>query len=76
MVFDAILIEGVVEKPNVTILRNRIQADFDEVGFVERSFSAELKRLPDKAGLFDESFESVGKFDNLKKLLEEMLRTD
>ncbi|MFQ5650760.1 MAG: hypothetical protein ACE5IY_12525 [bacterium] len=73
IVLDEILIEGVVEKPNVTILRNRLQSDFEEVGFVERSFEREVRALPGKEMLFDREFETVTRITNLKKILQEIL---
>jgi len=74
LILDEIRIEGVVEKPNVTILRNRLQSDFGSVEFVERTFDQELRALPDKRSLFDEEFESVKKVTNLKRVLGEILK--
>lgn len=73
MIFDEIQIEGVIEKPNVTILRNRLGSDFETVDFVERSFEKEMLSLPDKDMLFSEDFESIGKAKNLKAILREIL---
>ncbi len=74
LILDEIQIEGVVEKPNVTILRNRLSSDFGAVEFEQRTFDRELRALPDKRSLFDEEFESVKKVNNLKKVLEEVLK--
>ncbi|MFQ5500651.1 MAG: hypothetical protein ACE5FH_13380 [Candidatus Zixiibacteriota bacterium] len=74
LILDEIQIEGVVEKPNVTILRNRLTSDFGAVEYEERTFDRELRALPDKHSLFDEEFESVKKVNNLKKVLKEVLQ--
>ena len=76
MTFDEIQIEGAVEKPNVTILRNRLSSDFETVDFVERSFVREMLALPDKDVLFDANFESIGKTRDVKRILKEILNSD
>lgn len=68
IVLDEILIEGRVEKPNVTILPNRATAPFEESAFPERSFAAEIQALPPGSLLFGNDFDQIGVWDNFAEL--------
>lgn len=69
MVLDEIYIEAVIEKPNVAILPARVETDFGEVEFIDRSFIHELKKGPDRLLFFDIEFELVKKMAKLKEIL-------
>lgn len=69
IILDDILIEAIIEKPNVAILPTRRLKKFGEIDFINRSFSKELKAVPEKSFLFDEDFEKVKKVENLKEIL-------
>lgn len=75
MVLDDILIEGKLDRPNVTILPTRERLDLPEVGFVERSFEKEMKALPAKDLFFKKDFEEITKVDDFKKLLRQITRS-
>ncbi len=75
MVLDDILIEGKLDRPNVTILPTRERLDLPEVGFVERSFELEMKALPEKDLFFKKDFDKVTKVDDFKKLLQQITRS-
>ncbi len=58
IVFDEIQIEGVIDKPNVSILPTRTKPEFDKLEFVGRSFDSEIKALPPHDFLFDIEFDA------------------
>ena len=69
LVFDDILIEAIIEKPNVAILPTRRLKKLGEIDFINRSFATELKAAPEKSFLFDGEFEKPKKIDNIKQVL-------
>ena len=68
-VFDDILIEAIIEKPNVAILPTRRLKKLDEIDFINRSFATELKAVPEKGFLFDGEFERTKKIKSIKEVL-------
>ncbi|MFQ5636617.1 MAG: hypothetical protein ACE5IR_01315 [bacterium] len=70
MILDEIFIEAVIEKPNVAILPARVETDFGEVEFIDRSFELELKQGLDRLLFFDVDFELVKKMDKLKEIID------
>ena len=69
LVFDDIFIEAIIEKPNVAILPTRRLKKLGEIDFINRSFTTELRAVPEKSFLFDGEFEKPKKIDNIKKVL-------
>ena len=69
IIFDDILIEAIIEKPNVAILPTRRLKKLGEIDFINRSFAEELKAAPEKSFLFNGELEKPRKIDNIKKLL-------
>jgi len=68
IVLDEILIEGRLEKPNVTILPNRATTPFEESAFPERSFNKEIQALLPESLLFGAEFDRNGVWDNFSEL--------
>ena len=68
-VFDDILIEAIIEKPNVAILPTRRLKKLGEIDFINRSFVTELKAVPEKGFLFDGEFERPRKIKSIKEVL-------
>lgn len=64
-----ITIEAVVEKPSVAILPKRIEPQFEEMEFIDRSFEKELKKVPDKPLIMDDRLAVPQKIENLKQKL-------
>lgn len=64
-----ITIEAVVEKPSVAILPKRIEPQFEEMEFIDRSFEKELKKVPDKPLIIDDRLAAPQKIENLKQML-------
>lgn len=71
LILQEILIEGVVEKPNVTILPSRKQMEFSEIDFINRSFAAELQTLPARSHLFGGRMRAPIRHSRLKAILEQ-----
>lgn len=69
LIFEDILIEAIIEKPNIAILPTRRLKKLGEIDFINRSFATELKAVPEKSFLFDGEFEKPRKIDNIKKVL-------
>lgn len=69
LVFEDILIEAIIEKPNIAILPTRRLKKLGEIDFINRSFTTELRAVPEKSFLFDGEFEKPKKIDNIKKVL-------
>lgn len=69
LIFEDILIEAIIEKPNIAILPTRRLKKLGEIDFINRSFATELKAMPEKAFLFNGEFEKPKKIDNIKKVL-------
>ena len=69
LIFEDILIEAIIEKPNIAILPTRRLKKLGEIDFINRSFATELKAVPEKSFLFDGEFEKPRKIDNIKKIL-------
>ncbi|MFQ5770174.1 MAG: hypothetical protein ACE5HX_06540 [bacterium] len=69
MVLDEIVIEAVIEKPNVAILPTRQVSEFDDIQFINRSFEKELQAAPEKLLLIDINAEVKKNIDKLKKIL-------
>lgn len=67
MILKEIIIEAIIEKPNVAIIPRRPKPDFDEVEFIDRSFENELKKLPKDLLLFDDELDKVLRVETLKK---------
>ena len=69
IIFDDIVIEAIIEKPNVAILPTRRLKKLGEIDFINRSFAQELKAVPEKSFLFNGELEKPRKIDNIKKIL-------
>lgn len=69
LILDDILIEAVIEKPNVTILPTRKSKKLGEIDFISRSFAKELKAIPEKSFLFEENFGNINIANHLKTIL-------
>lgn len=53
IILDEINIDAVIEKPRVSILPKRIDPEFGEMEFVDRSFNKELKSVPQRLMIED-----------------------
>jgi len=69
IIMEEILIEGVVEKPNVAILPSRKETEFGEIDFINRSFTPELQSIPQRALLFDERWSTPVVTEKLREIL-------
>ncbi len=70
-------IEAVVEKPRVAILPKRLEPEFGEMEFIDRSFEKELKKTPEKLMIMDDRLLVPQKIENLRqKLLEKKKELD
>ena len=69
IIFDDIVIEAIIEKPNVAILPTRRLKKLGGIDFINRSFAEELKAAPEKSFLFNGELEKPRKIDNIKKIL-------
>ncbi|MCH8954756.1 hypothetical protein IIA28_05470 [candidate division KSB1 bacterium] len=69
LVFDDIVIEAIIEKPNIAILPTRRLKKLGEIDFINRSFAEELKAVPEKSFLFKGELEKPKKIDNIEKVL-------
>ena len=74
MVLDAILIQGVVEKPNVAILPTREKPDFGETEFFNKTFEKELKYLPPRVFFFDSNFDKIEHKERIKQILKKKFK--
>ncbi|NIR51375.1 hypothetical protein GWO43_22590 [candidate division KSB1 bacterium] len=75
IVLDEIFIEAVIEKPNVAILPARVETDYGDVEFIDRSFKHELKEGPDRLLFMDAEFELAKKLEKLKEILDREKRS-
>ena len=66
---DALHVEAHIEKPSVSIVPKRIEPQLEEVEFILRDFSRELRRVPRSLFNFDASWDRVEKIRNLEILL-------
>ncbi len=64
-----IIIEAVVEKPNVDIFPKRIKADMEEIAFIDRTFEHEIKEIPKNLLLYDEELDSAKRLTRLRAIL-------
>lgn len=62
-------IEAVVEKPSVSIIPKRIEAELTEMEFIDRSFEKELKMAPNQPMMLDDRLFVPQKIENLKQKL-------
>ncbi len=69
IILDEILIEGIIEKPNVSILPTRKESAFAEIDFIDRSFKQELASGPKKLMMINVDFDRVVKIRNLNEIL-------
>jgi hypothetical protein len=70
-------IEAVIEKPRVAILPKRVEPEFGEMEFINRSFENELKKAPEKPMIIDDRLFVPKKIENLKqKLLRKKKESD
>ncbi|MFQ5675194.1 MAG: hypothetical protein ACE5G1_04795 [bacterium] len=76
LILEDILIEAVIEKPNVTILPTRKLKKLGEIDFINRSFAKELKAIPGKSFLFEENFGDINTVNHLKKFLKKQKAKD
>ncbi|MDW7679555.1 MAG: hypothetical protein SCK70_03260 [bacterium] len=67
IVLDAINIEAIIEKPRVAIIPKRLEPEFGDLEFVDRSFEAELKSVREQAIFEDDRLFQPRKIGNLKK---------
>ncbi|MBN2013033.1 hypothetical protein JW960_27130 [candidate division KSB1 bacterium] len=59
-------IEAIIEKPRVSILPNRQEPKLEEMEFMDRSFSKELKKAPDAPMMVDERMQEPDKIEQLR----------
>ena len=71
MVLDEILIEALIEKPNVAILPSRELSTLEEIEFINRSFEKELKALPRGLFVVDRKAEQRKSIERLKAILKQ-----
>ena len=69
IVLGEILIEGVIEKPNVSILPTRMETDFGRIEYINRRFDQELKALPQRASLLTPDFAKLKEIEKGKQSL-------
>ena len=67
---EEIAIQAVIEKPNVDIIPKRVKPTFEEMRFIDRSFSHELKQIPKDLLLLGDELDQPKKVDALKKVIE------
>ncbi|MCG8606479.1 hypothetical protein MJD09_16030 [bacterium] len=70
-VLDEILIEAVIEKPNVAILPTLELGDLGDILFIDRSFEEELKAVPRGLFFVDDKTERKKNIKRLKALLKQ-----
>ncbi len=64
-----IIIEAVVERPNVDIFPKRIKVDMEEIAFIDRTFEHEIKEIPKNLLLYDEELDSAKRLTRLRAIL-------
>ncbi len=69
IILEEIQIEAVIEKPRVSFFPKRLDPQFEEFEFVDRSFERELKSLPDDLIIQDDRLFKPQKIENLKKMI-------
>ena len=69
IVLEEISIEAIIEKPRVSFLPKRIDPEFGELEFVDRSFERELKKIPNNLMISDKRLFQPNKIGNLKNKL-------
>ncbi len=62
-----ITIEAVIEKPRVSIIPKRLQPRLDEMEFVERSFTKELKKGPARPMMVNSKMQTPDKIEQIRK---------
>ncbi|NOZ60477.1 MAG: hypothetical protein GXO74_02240 [Calditrichaeota bacterium] len=67
IVLEDISIEAVIEKPRVSIVPKRMNPEFGELEFVDRSFDHELKSFPQKPLVNDDRLFKPQKINNIAK---------
>lgn len=65
-----IVIEAIIERPNVDIFPKRVKVDVEEIAFIDRSFEPEIKEVPKNLLLYDEELDTAKKLTRLKAILE------
>jgi hypothetical protein len=70
-VLDEILIEAVIDKPNVAILPSLELGDLGDILFIDRSFEEELKAVPRGLFVVDDKAEQKKSIERLKTLLKQ-----
>jgi len=69
IILSEINIEAIVEKPRVAILPKRVEPEFGEIQFINRSFESELKAVPQKSMILDNRLFVPQKIESYKQLL-------
>ncbi len=64
---EEIKIDAILEKPRVSILPKRIDPEFGELEFVDRSFDKELKAVPQKLMIEDDRLFQPQKIKRMKQ---------
>lgn len=66
---DDLILQGMIEKPSVSIVPKRIEPDLEEVEFITRKFDRELRMVPEE--LFDIQLEKrkIQKIRNIDEIL-------
>ena len=70
-VLDEILIEAVIEKPNVAILPTLELGDLGDILFIDRSFEEELKTVPRGLFVMDDKAEQKKNIERIRTLLKQ-----
>ena len=71
MVLDEILIEALIEKPNVAIIPSRKLSTLEEIEFIDRSFEKELKAVPRGLFVVDRKAEQRKSIERLRAILKQ-----
>lgn len=69
IILEEISIEAIIEKPRVSFLPKRIDPEFGELEFIDRSFVQELKKFPDNPMISDKRLFEPKKIENLNRQL-------
>lgn len=67
IILGEILIEGVIEKPNVSILPTRMETDFERIEYINRGFAQELKALPPRSSLLPRDFANLKEIERARQ---------
>ncbi|MFQ5602146.1 MAG: hypothetical protein ACE5HS_02615 [bacterium] len=70
IILEEIVIEAIIEKPNVYVLPKRMESKFEEIEFIDRSFLNELKSAPEALKAIEVDYAKIKTISDLKKLLE------